>query len=158
MSARIFKSFALLLVTIPLILAVVDAWTPDEAPPEIAADRPAVRGTLLVSVFGDAAVAETPIRHTSVFVNDPGRYRMEDNDVRGFLDGNYKFGWNQPGQIHFRIGRRKQSDVYGEFELFRVVQRWDPIDLPPLAEVKDVRLDLAVEYRLEHPVSVMLFG
>jgi hypothetical protein len=71
---------------------------------------------------------------------------MEDNDIRGFLDGNYKYGGsNQPTQIHVRVGRRPHRPLYGETELFRVLQRWDPLDLPPRAQVIEARLELFVE-------------
>lgn len=82
---------------------------------------------------------------------------MEDNDLRGFLDGKFIWGWNQPGQSHVRFGRRASSPRYGEHELFRVVQRWEGVRLPPSARVSRADLVLHVEEGPEHPVRVLLY-
>jgi len=92
-----------------------------------------------------------------VFVNETGYAGMEDNDLRGHLDGTFMYGWNQVGQTHVRAGRRKISARYGEYELFRFLQRWSNIDLPPLTDIVDARIDLHVERGPGFPVRVMLY-
>ncbi len=70
---------------------------------------------------------------------------MEDNDIRGFLDGRFVHPWNQPGQIHVRVGRIRRGPSVGEFEILRVLQRWEGIQLPGDARVHDAGLVLEVE-------------
>jgi hypothetical protein len=82
---------------------------------------------------------------------------MEDNDLRGYLDGNFKWGWNQVGQIHVRLGRRTRGPFFGEYELFRLVQRWDHIALPPEAHIHQARLRLGVEEGPPFSVTVYLY-
>lgn len=83
---------------------------------------------------------------------------MEDNDIRGFLDGRFKNGWNQPGQMHVRVGRRKQvSPKYGEQELCRVLQRWDRIELPPLSNILHTLLSLEVENGPPFELQIFLY-
>lgn len=119
------------------------------------ADAPPVRGILRVSSFagsggaGDekpaAPAATRPRLHRSSFVNGPAYSGMEDNDLRGFLDGTYKYAWNQPTQIHVRVGRRPNGARWGEYEIFRVVQRWAGIELPPNTAVRRAELQLTIE-------------
>lgn len=107
-----------------------------------------VKGALVVSLYAADGnrIEQEPRRHISIYRNGLDGYRMEDNDIRGFLDGNYKYGGsNQPTQIHVRVGRRPHRPTYGETELFRVLQRWDPLDLPPRARITEARLELFVE-------------
>jgi hypothetical protein len=82
---------------------------------------------------------------------------MEDNDLRGYLDGNFKWGWNQVGQIHVRVGRRGTGAAFGEYELFRLVQRWDAFELPPAARIHQARLRLGVEEGPPFSVTVYLY-
>jgi hypothetical protein len=70
---------------------------------------------------------------------------MEDNDLRGHLDGSFKYGWNQVGQNHVRVGRRDSHYTWGECEIFRVLQRWAGLRLPAGALVQDATLDLTIE-------------
>src|SRR5690606_26881097 len=122
-------------------------------------DLPSVRGTLRVTAFGDGPAGAPMAPHVSAYVNGSNGYDgMEDNDLRGFLDGMFKWGWNQPDQVHVRIGRRGEAPAYGEHELFRVIQRWSGIELPPVTIVDRARLSLVVEKGPAHPVRVGLYA
>jgi hypothetical protein len=120
------------------------------------ADEPGSRGQLSVDLLADGS-GEPGRPHRTVWVNGPGYAGMEDNDIRGFLDGTFKWGWNQPGQIHVRIGRRPDGASYAEHELFRVLHRWDDLVLPPGARVAEASLRLAVEGGPDHPLRVLLY-
>lgn len=120
-------------------------------------DPPACRGTLRISRFDGPASDETLPVHTSSFVRGRGCDSMEDNDLRGFVDGKFFLGWNQPTQTHVRIGRVGYggpsssspagcSPTYGEHELFRVLQRWEGMRLPSGARILSARLNLTVEW------------
>jgi hypothetical protein len=87
-------------------------------------EPPPAEGELAVSVY-DGGTAAPSTLHRSVWVAGTAAYGgMEDNDLRGHLDGSFKYGWNQVGQNHVRVGRRDRSSSWGECEIFRVVQRW----------------------------------
>jgi len=129
------------------------------ARPQVWQELPSVRGTLRVTTFGDDSAGTPGASHVSVYVNGMNGYDgMEDNDLRGFLDGAFKWGWNQPDQIHVRIGRRGEAPAYGEHELFRVIHRWSGIELPPGTVVDRARLTLVVEKGPVHPVRVLLYA
>jgi hypothetical protein len=99
-----------------------------------------------------------PLIHRHVWVKGPGYTGMEDNDLRGFLDGRFIAAWNQPQQIHVRVGR--PCDVwsrYGEWELFRVLQRWGGLWLPPAAVVETARLELDVEQGVARELEILLY-
>ncbi len=131
---------------------------PSETPPP-ALDPRAASGTLTVSLFGGTATSADadPVLHHTTFVNGPVYDGMEDNDLRGFLDGTFKYAWNQPGQIHVRLGRRDRSPRYGEHELFRVSQRWAGVSLVPGAIVHEASLDVVLEKEPPEPVMLMLY-
>ena len=132
---------------------------PDHAAPGgLHLDEPPAHGLLRYATFGDAPVNSAPARFTSVFVNGPDYDGMEDNDLRGFLDGNFKYGWNQPGQIHVRVGRRGKAPRYGEHELFRVLHRWAGIRLPPHTTVEQAALTLTVEQGPAYGLRLMLYA
>ncbi|MDM7916404.1 MAG: hypothetical protein QUU85_14260, partial [Candidatus Eisenbacteria bacterium] len=121
-------------------------------------------GTLRVSAFaggaGDARGGARSVlsqRHVFTFVDGPTYSGMEDNDLRGFLDGTYKHAWNQARQVHVRVGRRDGSEAYGEYELFRVVQRWEGIELPPGAIVTRGTLTIGVESSPADSVRLVLY-
>lgn len=115
------------------------------------------QGTLLLSFYDSTPHTTQPHRHRFTFVNGPAYQGMEDNDLRGFLDGSFKYAWNQPGQVHVRVGRRGESPRYGEYELFRVLQRWSDIELPPLAKVVSARLVLSVEEPEDGVRQILLY-
>lgn len=96
-------------------------------------------------------------RHRSHFVNGSAYSGMEDNDLRGFLDGTYKYAWNQPGQVHVRVGRRDNGPRFGGYEIFRVIQRWSGISLPEGARVESASLKLSVEGGPEFPLRLVLY-
>ena len=116
------------------------------------------RGTLVLSTYSDSeAKAIQPALHRSVFVNGPTYSGMEDNDLRGHLDGTFKYAWNQPTQVHVRIGRRNTGPRYGEFEIFRVLERWDGIHLPGGAQVRNARIRIGVEESPADTVAVVIY-
>jgi hypothetical protein len=116
------------------------------SPPQHAAPPPApANGTLRITAYGVQGAAGSPIRHRTELVRGPAYGAMEDNDLRGFLDGVTQWGWNQPTQIHVRVGRRTGGLIYGEPELFRVLYRWDDIPLPREATVLDATMRIFVE-------------
>lgn len=130
----------------------------DPRPP----DRPRpVRGTLHVCATPEEATSNGPsCTHRSRFANAHGARYLEDNDIRGFLDGGFRWGWNQPGQDKVRLGRTRSSirpPKFGEDELFRVLQRWTGIALPPQSRVVDARLRLHAVKPLEEPRRVYLY-
>lgn len=118
---------------------------------------PGVRGTFKFSAFGDTQQTTSPLRHRTTFVNGPDYSGMEDNDLRGFLDGNFKWGWNQPTQSHVRVGRRGTAPALGEHELFRVIQRWDNLILPVGVQIYHARLSMQVEHGADSPLQVLLY-
>lgn len=111
------------------------------------ADPPAsVRGVLRISAFGsEPNRTGAPARYRSVWSNGEAWSGMEDNDLRGFLDGRFRYGWNQPTQIHVRAGRYPHSARWGEYELFRALYRWEGVLLPPDASVRQAAIRLQVE-------------
>lgn len=111
---------------------------------------PDAEGRLRVVRLGDDGTSEG--RHRTDFVPGPDYGGMEDNDIRGLLDGTFLYGWNQVGQKYVRAGRIDNVFKYGEYELFRILQRWDGLSLPEGAEVDDVALNLVA--RLEDLTSV----
>lgn len=153
------RSRALLALALPLVAADLGRCAPGGeayAPPP---EPKSVRGVLRVSAFGSEARAggPAPLRHRTLWVNDTSYAGMEDNDLRGFLDGRFQHGWNQPTQGHVRAGRRPSSALYGEFELFRSLYRWSGIRLPPAAGVQRARIAIAIEKGPERPLDVMLY-
>ncbi len=124
-----------------------------------AAPPASVKGLLRLGVYGEAeSSGAEPMRQTSLFVNGPGYRGMEDNDLRGFLDGRFMYGLNQPGQVHVRAGRRSMSSKHGEVELFRSIQRWEGVRLPPRARVHRAALELTVESGPNRPLSLFLYA
>ena len=132
----------------------------DEQKPISAAPPPAsVKGLLRVGLYGEGAATRSEwLRQTSTFVNGSDYRGMEDNDLRGFLDGRFMYAASQPGQVHVRAGRRKMHSKAGEVELFRSIQRWEGVLLPPRARVLRASLTLAVENGPKRPVSLFLYA
>jgi hypothetical protein len=72
-------------------------------------------------------------------------YRVQDTDIRGYMDGREKYRFNQGTAYHMRVGRRINSAHKGELELKRTLVRWTLPDVPEGARVRDARLTLWVE-------------
>jgi hypothetical protein len=112
------------------------------------------RGVLHVCLEGSGEEPNpTDCVHVSEFVNGgvDGPY-LDDNDIRGFLDGRFMYGWNQPRQRTVRLGRVRHPNrppTFGEDELFRVLQRWHGIRLPHGSRVRGVRLSFHLDRPLE---------
>jgi hypothetical protein len=123
----------------------------------LTSDEPPARGRPRVSAFGGDAGGAPPAAHVSVFVDGADYSGMEDNDLRGFLDGVFEYGWNQVGQRHLRIGRRAESPRFGEYEILRNLHRWDGIDLPAGAAVTDAVLQLEIEEPAPFAARLMLY-
>lgn len=149
-----------------LATSIVGATACDPAAPtrglpgwaEGAEAPPPARGLFRVVAFvgPDDPGAGEPIVRRATFVRDSAFRGMEDNDLRGMLDGTFKWGWNQPGQVHVRIGRRQGGAAFGEYELFRVLHRWE-LGLPEDVDVRAASLRLAVEIAPPWPVDLFLY-
>lgn len=132
----------------------------------LASSAPSPTRATSSSVGGSASPAPGPahlpehdarLRHRSRFVNGSAYSGMEDNDLRGFLDGTYKYAWNQPGQVHVRVGRRDSGPRFGGYEIFRVIHRWSGIALPERARVESASLKLSVEGGPDFPLRLVLY-
>jgi len=136
------------------------ARAPQDRELEAPAPSRSVRGVLRQSAYGPApkGSANAPLRHQTVYVNGREYQGMEDNGLRGYLDGRFKFGWNQATQVHVRVGRRGSVPKYGEQELFRALYRWDGIELPPQVRVHGARVDIAVERGPDRDLQVLLYA
>lgn len=145
---------------LPLSVALFDGGSAESAGHVLDSEfRPrSVAGHLTIAGYGAAGRAGPATEQVTTFVNGPDYAGMEDNDLRGFLDGSFKLGWSQVSQVHVRIGRRFDGEQWGEHELFRVVQRWDDIRLPPAANVLQARLRLRLEAGPGIPLTVMLYA
>ncbi len=93
---------------------------------------------------------------SSTFVNGRDYAGMQDNDLRGFLDGSVRWGWNQVSQIHTRVGRRA-SRAGEEPELFRNLYRWQDIRLPAMSTVEAASMSLQIEHGSAHPMLLYLY-
>lgn len=157
--AALGVAVAIALVGIATLTRVTRPAIAAPAPPlEPAPDLPGVSGVLTISTFADAplyATRSTP--HATEYVDGPAYMGMEDNDLRGYLDGTFKYAWNQTTQSHVRLGRRGDAPRYGEFELFRNLQRWSGIVLPPNAVVTRATLALHVQTGAERPMRLELY-
>ena len=155
----------LLLIVVGSVVAYIVAervWrqatnTNNQIVVDVSAGAAAVRGTLFISVYGEVGNQPNPLKHRTVYVNGPDYGGMEDTDLRGFLDGHFKYDWNQSTQIHVRMGRRSSAPALGELELFRILHRWAEIELPPAAKVVNAQLEFMVEYGPSFPVDVYLY-
>src|SRR5262245_14453378 len=134
--------------------------SPVLASPPALLEQPGTAGTLTVSLYGNNLKVTEASRHRTVLVRNDDYAGMEDNDIRGFMDGNFKWGWNQASQVHVRMGRRPDSPRYADYEIFRVLQRWDKISLPPVSVITTVSLNLGIEGFTGHqrPLWVMLYA
>ena len=116
-----------------------------------------MRGRLTISRMGEGGDSEGRFR--TIYVPGSGYDGMEDNDIRGLLDGTFLYGWNQVGQKYVRAGRLDDVFKYGEYELFRILHRWGGLAVPPGATVEDVELRLYVRPdHMEGSRSLFLYG
>ena len=129
----------------------------------ISAPAPApttVRGVVTATAFGEgnALGPDTlPDQHDSLYVRRQDVLIMEDNDIRGFLEGRFVHGWNQSGQSHVRLGRVPHTERFGENEIIRVLHRWDELELPLDTIVEDVALTVTVEDGPSEELEVLLY-
>ncbi len=156
------RAVVVVALALPLLSAGVGPCAPAPQDRELEAPAPArsVRGVLRLSAYGQArdGSSKSPLRHRTVYVNGREYQGMEDNGLRGYLDGRFKFGWNQATQVHVRAGRRGSTPKYGEQELFRALYRWDGIELPPEARVHGARIEIAVERGPDRDLQVLLYA
>ncbi len=150
-------------VVLLVVFAVFTAGCerPEAQPPEAVPDGlPSIRGTLRIASYGPDARDEGASGwvHHQRWVRGESYQGVEDNDLRGFLDGRFVYGWNQPGQIHSRVGRRPTKPRFGETELFRTLQRWDAVTLPTEAQVLEASLVMEVEDGPARPLDVLLYS
>jgi hypothetical protein len=115
-------------------------------------------GVLRVSLLGGRAEGGVGALHRMTYVAGTAFSGVDDNDIRGFLDGGFLYGWNQPLQTHVRVGRRRSSPRYGETELFRVLMRWSALGLPADAVVERAALSIGVEWGNPRPLRVVLYA
>lgn len=120
-----------------------------------------VCGTLQIDLI-DTAADSRDEGSNSTYTNSfrrSARYRgMEDNDIRGYLDGSFKEGWNQVSQVHLRLGRRGRNPAFGEYELFRNLQRWADLPLPVTVNVLDADIVLSLESGPPFAVDVAVYA
>ena len=126
--------------------------------PPRAVAQPSVLGTLRVAAYGRKVRSGESPPHVTEWVNGADYSGMEDNDIRGFLDGRFVYGWNQPGQIHNRMGRERSRMLWGETELFRTLVRWADVRLPPGSRVERAELAFGVERGPKQPLDVLLYA
>lgn len=126
---------------------------------------PTISGILQVSLTArvdsdspPASAEKRSLSHRHVWVNGATYDGMEDNDLRGFLDGRFVAAWNQPKQVHVRLGRKIWSWAKdGDCELFRVLHRWSDIWLPSGAEVSNARLEIDIEKGVDRELEILLY-
>jgi hypothetical protein len=105
------------------------------------------RGTLRVSVFDLDRALETETTGAPVLTYslDANSAVVGDTDIRGMLDGQTKYGFNQGTSYHMRVGRRIGGQYRGELELKRSLVKWSLPPLPEGASISSVRMALWVE-------------
>lgn len=127
---------------------------------DMSAGRLSVCGVVLAGTTGSgvSAAGDGLIEFTTTFVRDDRYQAMEDNDLRGFPDGAFKEGWNQVSQGHLRLGRRARNPAFGEYELFRNLQRWDDLAMPTNASIDRAEIRLSVESGPPYPVDIAVYA
>jgi hypothetical protein len=133
-------------------------------PMRTASLAPTVAGRISISALGPVdrerppgGATSRPARHRHVWVGNRWYQGVEDNDLRGFLDGRFRYAWNQPSQVHVRVGRQEKGPRGGEPELFRVLQRWDGIKLPRAATVTRAGLQVEIEEGVDFQLELVLY-
>ncbi len=168
---RILIAVGVLAVAVLAVL-LVQTWDRSPPPEPMAAPAPVeprpVAGVLRVSLHGASGELDgaepgwsgvpEPLTHAGTWVYGPTYQGHAENDIRGYLDGRYRYAFNQASQIHTRVGRGgpPARAVLGERELLRTLHRWADIGLPPSAEVTHARLELPVE-REHTPLDLSLY-
>jgi hypothetical protein len=111
-----------------------------------------VEGPVRISLYrasppdtGEATRPQGVTRHRHVWFRGPHFDGVQEVDLRGFLDGRYYVARSQSGQVHVRMGRGYRGSKRGEWEIFRVLQRWSGVWLPPGASVTAARLEFELE-------------
>jgi len=157
-----------------LAVFLVRTWDRSPPPEPIAAPAPVeprpISGVLRVSLHGAVGAVDgaepgwtrvpDPITHTGAWVNGPTYQGHADNDIRGFVDGRYRYAFNQASQIHTRVGRVgvPARPVLGERELLRTLHRWTDVRLPTNAWVTHARFEVPVEDLPEQrPLDLFLY-
>ena len=134
----------------------------DEERQNVGPNETSVCGTLHIDIIpGPAApgiVLVDGSEHITRLVRGDQYAGMEDNDLRGFLDGTYKYGWNQVSQSHLRLGRRGSSPRFGEYELFRNLQRWGELPIPREVDRLEASVTLSLESGPSHPVDIAVYA
>ena len=120
------------------------AWRRQRAASLLGNRIPHTSGKLILAACRADGPIETP-RLTTVLRAGSGYRRMEDTEIRGFLDGGVKFERNVATQYHVRIGCEASGAVGGRSEVMRVLQRWDLSPVPACASIAAARLVLRQE-------------
>lgn len=116
-------------------------------------ERLAEIASLQVQRQGRVRIAALPL-HAASGRNEESRHRLvlhsptstvEDTDIRGLIDGEGKYVFNQGTAYHMRLGRRFGGARDGEFELKRSLVRWILPKLPRETRVVTVRATFWVE-------------
>lgn len=124
---------------------------------ELAGDPGSVKGVLKIGDYAGEPGAAPGLIHTTEYVRGARYEGMEDNDLRGFVDGRFKYAWSQVGQNHVRVGRKGSSPRWGEWELFRFLHRWSDLRLPSDAEIVEAEVSLGLESGPDRPVRLLLY-
>ena len=118
---------------------------------------PNLTGVLRLSRLDPASTSH--VTHECVLTAGCGYHGMDDNDIRGHLDGTFHYAWNQVSQKYVRTGRIEHLFRFGEYELFRALQRWDDLPLPQEARIEGAELRLQVqESDVEFDRTLLLYA
>lgn len=154
----------LVFLLVPLLLALPSCTDGMDEPMALVRSPGISAGDLVVAVTPKSLeVGEPPVAVNlrTTWTNGRSYQGMEDNDLRGYLDGRFKWGWNQPGQVHVRVGRRGDGAKWGEWELFRILHEWRGIKLPRGTDIVEASLRLTVERpgrSGKEPVTLLLYA
>jgi hypothetical protein len=146
-----------------LFWTIISGCSADRTEPAQREMPASARGVLTVSAYGNARHRSVIPRQANIvenaaeYVRGLGYTHMEENDIRGFLDGSVVHGWNQVGQTHVRVGRPSWTERFGENEILRVLYRWDDIQLPRAVSVHDAVLSLSIEKGADRELEVLLY-
>jgi len=128
---------------------------------DISRGEESVCGNLQINFIETETVSEDSAKnpvYASIFARNSRYLGVEDNDLRGYLDGSFKEGWNQVSQSHLRLGRRGRNPAFGELELFRNLQRWADLPLPSAVEILDANIRLTLESGPPFDVDIAVYS